>query len=376
MLRKMKTSRIALYGPPINKRIDKGYGGGAGGYTRNMSAYVQFRFDQFSIFPVFHTVRGELQFGGLTSLVRGIVDFARIIRILVASRPDGIHILAQYRKATMREFLISFLAFVCRVPYLYEIKAGSFIEFYKNSGFVTRCLVTFILKYAKVILCEGQEYIPFLKREFDVTGYYFPNFVLASEVPKKPNTLFTGDALRVLFVGYCTRDKGVFSLAEGVSRFAKNSTKPVQLVLVGSEDPEFTKFADTFQCSRNLEIIRKGRLPHGDVLREMSKSDIYLYPSLHKGEGHNNSINEAMMFGLMIITTPIGFLPDVLDNAAMFIEDVEPDLIHSALTEVEAEKTRAQELALVGRHKLVTNYTDVVICRWLESHYQRLIHGP
>ncbi|MDG2312870.1 MAG: glycosyltransferase family 4 protein [Alphaproteobacteria bacterium] len=369
----MKSSQIVLYGPPIGKNIKKGYGGGSGGYTRNMSAYLNFQFDSISLSPLFHTVRGEIDLGIFTFLIRSFVDLRRIIQTLIFNRPKGIHVLAQYRRAVVREFALSVFAKMLRIPYIYEIKAGSFIDFCEKSGTLNSFYLRYVLNNAKVVLCEGKKYIPYLEKTFSIKGHYFPNFVLSTEIPENPNVLFESDILRVLFVGYCTRDKGVYELVEGASSFAEKRNVKVELTLVGSEDPDFSKFIEEYPISNNLKVTRSGRLAHKDVLVQMSKNDIYCYPTRHRGEGHNNSINEAMMFGLVVITTKAGFLPEVLENSAFYIDDVESTEIYSALSRIQLDKGGAMEKARRAHHKLLSSYTDSVVYERLKLHYKQLV---
>jgi glycosyltransferase involved in cell wall biosynthesis len=369
----MKPRQIILYGPPFDQIIKRAYGGGTGGYTRNMSSYLDFEFDGISLKPLYHTVRGESKLFLFSVITRSFVDFARMIRLFVLYRPHGIHILAQYRKAIGREFAISVLANLFRTPYIYEIKAGSFIEFSDSLGFMRNYFLRFIMKNAKLVLCEGEKYIPYLQEKFDKKSHYFPNFVQSSEVPAYPNVLFKGGVIRILFVGYCVRAKGVFELVQGVSNFSDVCELPVELTLIGSEDTEFTHFMDNYPISNNLRTIRTGRMSHKEVLAHMSKNDIYCYPSRHKGEGHNNSINEAMMFGLVIITSKIGFLPEVLEDTAYFINEVGANQIYTALEQVHFDQKTAKSKAYKAHKKLLSSFTDKMVYKNLESHYKHLI---
>ena len=50
----------------------------------------------------------------------------------------------------------------------------------------------------------------------------------------------------------------------------------------------------------------------------MDKSDIYLYPTSHAGEGQNNTITEAMARGLNVIATDKGFISELLKDSGVF----------------------------------------------------------
>ena len=104
---------------------------------------------------------------------------------LFHERPRAVHILAQYRTATIREYILAVNATLFGIPYLYEIKAGAFISFYKNTNSLNKFFIKYIIKHAKVVLCEGEVYIPFLKTEFNKESYHLPNFVPSSEIPTR-----------------------------------------------------------------------------------------------------------------------------------------------------------------------------------------------
>ena len=58
------------------------------------------------------------------------------------------------------------------------------------------------------------------------------------------------------------------------------------------------------------------RLDGGALVDELSGADIYLLPTYH-GEGMPTSILEAMAFGLVVITRPVGGLNDFFENGKM-----------------------------------------------------------
>ena len=165
----------------------------------------------------------------------------------------------------------------------------------------------------------------------------------------------------------------MFELLDGVRSFADKTGVNTELTLIGSEDFEFSQFIEDFSVSNNLKVSRVGKLAHKDVLVHMSKNDVYCYPSQHLGEGHNNSINEAMMFGLAILTTKVGFLPEVLGDSGFFIDEVDSSHIFLALLQIQLDKFAAREKARRGHQRLLSNYTDSVVYERLELFYKNLV---
>ena len=86
-------TKVLLFGPVIGV-FAGAYGGGTGGYTRNMSQYLRFfRSDNFEIVPCFHTVAGQ---GKVKSfLLRFGIDLFRFLKSMINVKPDIVNILSQ-----------------------------------------------------------------------------------------------------------------------------------------------------------------------------------------------------------------------------------------------------------------------------------------
>ena len=359
-----------LYGPVVAE-LEGAYGGGTGGYTRKMGLYLNhFRKDNFEMVPCYHTVKGQYKFGFF--VVRFFMDIYAFISGLARIKPKIVHILAQYRTAVPREFAIIFLARLLGKPVVYEIKAGVFHNWYPSTNPVFRWMAKFCIKNSKVVLCQGKPYIELIEKEIGVKAYYHPNFVADAEIPADPGQKLAGEAMRILFVGYAYRDKGVFELVEGCNNAATIS--PIELTLIGKEHEEFTSWLDSYELHPNLKIDRLGRKPHDEVLKQYILHDIYCYPTRHKGEGHNNSINEAMMSGLVIVTTRQGFLGTILNNdIAYFLDDVSINEVERTLKDIATDRPKAQEKSRKVRQYLLDNFTSTVAYNKLEKHYSNIL---
>ncbi|CAK8717244.1 hypothetical protein GKODMF_08835 [Candidatus Electrothrix gigas] len=366
-----KKKKILLYGPTLSPRKTKNvYGGGVGGYTRNMAVYLTYyKRDDFEFIPCFHTVRGELKLDFF--VWRMIIDTCNFIRALITSNADVVHVLAQYRMAIYREFVICLITKISGKPFLYEVKAGSFITWYNSRIFLARLIVRFIISSSDVVLVEGKAYLSFIAEEFNKKSYYFPNFVPTPEVPTSVPVRLTGSVIKILFVGYCYNGKGIIELIEGCDSAVKKGVK-IELSVIGQESPSYTKWLDNYSLSQGFILRRLGRLPHREVLRHFSKNDIYFYPTSHSGEGHNNSINEAMMMRLVIATTRHGFLESILEDRAYFLEEITPESIADLIIFININRDEAVRKAIAGYEYLKMNLTSDVAFSMLSNFYRRL----
>jgi len=369
----MKKHKIMLYGPVVAE-LEGAYGGGTGGYTRKMGLYLNyFRKERLEMVPCYHTVKGQYKYGFF--VVRFFMDFFSFINGLIRIRPQIVHILAQYRTAVPREFAIILVARQLGKPVVYEIKAGVFHTWYEQTNPVLRWMSRFCIKNSAAVLCQGKPYMELIEREMGIKTYYHPNFVAENEIPPAPGDKLTEPAMRLLFVGYAYRDKGVFELIEGCNQTAPQV--PIELTLIGKEHEEFTSWLDGLELHPNFTVHRLGRMPHEEVLQQYPLNDIYCYPTRHKGEGHNNSINEAMMAGLVIVTTRQGFLGTILNNdIAYFLEEVSTEEVAEKLLAIGTNREVAREKARKVRAYLLENFTSSVAYDKLERYYSDILGLP
>lgn len=355
-----------------------GYGGGSGGYTRNLKVYLRtLSLDDYKLKPYHHTVRGRDGWILGNSVIRLIRDTCGFLWVCcLRRRPDAVHILAQYRGALPRELFIALICRLLKIPLVYDVKAGAFGGSYGDGSFFYRAMQRMVIRLSKQLFAEGEKSKAIIKSEFGRDAVYFPNFVMNHEVPTKGVALFAKDRLRLLFVGYCYSDKGVVELVEGAKIAAAQGQK-ITLNLIGAEHPEFTDWMDAFEPLEALEVIRHGQLPHPKVMEAMQNSDVYVYPTSHVGEGHNNSINEAMMHGLVVLTTRHGFLGDVLGgDCAYFLNEVDPEEIANKFAEIGRDPEAARVTAMNARTRLTQEFTETSARARFRESYRNLFLKP
>lgn len=363
--------RIMLSGP--SPRNEEGaYGGGQGGYTRNVEQYLNAFVDeeyQLILCPCSIRKPGKYYFVDFPRrLINDIFRYAKSVK-----KVDAVHILAQYRGAIYREFIFVLIANILKKPVLYDIKAGVFIEWYNLCGPSVKRIVDYILKSAKILFCEGLPYVKFLS-ERGLNALYFPNFLDVTEVYENPRGRLKSSRLKLLFVGYCYEGKGVYELVEGVNIASKMGVS-LSLTLLGKESKNFSKWVDCFESNESGCVIqRKGRVSHDVVMRQMAQNDVFIIPSRHSGEGHNNSINEAMISGMVVAVTDHGFLEDVVgEDCGYIIKPLNAQSIAKTVQRIDENRDEALKKAAKGKRRVIDNYSSEKAAIKMKKAYRDLL---
>jgi starch synthase len=152
-----------------------------------------------------------------------------------------------------------------------------------------------------------------------------------------------GRKLRVLFAGSLGQRKGLSYLLAAVRPLAAH----VELTLLGAKTAS--------DCAPLEAAVRAHRwipsLAHADVLAEMGRQDVLVFPSLFEGFGL--VILEAMSRGLPVIATPHTAAPDLItDGIEGFIIPIRsPGAIAEKLELLLREPARLAEMKVAARKK-------------------------
>ncbi len=149
--------------------------------------------------------------------------------------------------------------------------------------------------------------------------------------------------LKFLFVGRLSQSKGLSYLFDSLSKFQDE----VELTVVG-----YNSYPDCPVLQDNLKKhIYKGPLSHDEVLIEMRKADVFIFPSLFEGFGM--VITEAMSQGTPVIATNRTCAVDFVENGVngWVIEAGSTESLDNAILDV---LKRRESLADIGYKAMET----------------------
>jgi glycosyltransferase involved in cell wall biosynthesis len=155
-----------------------------------------------------------------------------------------------------------------------------------------------------------------------------------------------GSKLRVIFVGALSQAKGLGYLLKAAARLERQ----IELTLIGHRVS--AKIPEPAVLDRHRWIQS---LPHDELLEEISRHDVFVFPSLHEGFGL--VIPEAMAQGLVVITTPHTAGPDLItDGVDGFIVPIRSaEAIEERLACLITDRKLLAEMKLAARQKAATH---------------------
>lgn len=187
------------------------------------------------------------------------------------------------------------------------------------------------------------------------------NFIDFHAVPNSAPTSDDCERLRVIFTGALIESKGVYTIIEVANRFPN-----ARFQLVGHCSDELR--ANFLRRIRELDLEDRvqliGPVANSEILKMLSKNDVFLFPSRFKYEALPYSVAEAMAVGLPVAASNVGAISDMIDvpqggwlaapdDAAAYVD---------MLTRLRDDPVLRQRMGRHNRQKALREYDyDVVI---------------
>ena len=138
----------------------------------------------------------------------------------------------------------------------------------------------------------------------------------------------------------------------------------------GDEGPNLQKQAKELKVSDRVKFL--GFLPYKDIPKYLSVCDIFIRPS--RSEGFGNSFIEAMAAGLPVIATPVGGIPDFVDDkeTGFFASPDNPQSIKVAVMTLLNDKTLRDNIVQKAQNRVLGGYSWDRIANQMGAVFDRI----
>ncbi len=199
------------------------------------------------------------------------------------------------------------------------------------------------------------------------------------------STMFDGDLFRdvtrkreddmvvVVFLARFVAAKGIYQLLEG---FRQASLRSPNIVLIMAGDGPEAQAARDWCARKNLQhrVRFPGHVEGTEKAQLLMDADIFVLPSYH-GEGCPNALLEAMGAGLPVIVTPVGGIPDVVQNGVngLVIGTRDSDAVAVAIKHLADHASLRSEMGKRNRAEAWQRYEANSVTQLLEAHYCAIV---
>ena len=255
-----------------------------------------------------------------------------LLWILIRHKPQIMHVPVTSFWAFWKDATFILLGKALGLKVIAHLHGGLFETYYRRSAPRVQRLIRWVLLQVDQIVALSGYWKRFLT-ELDSTlnVEIIPNTIEPLFVPimaRVVDKTFTGNT--VLFVGQLGQHKGVFDILKSVPLVAKRRPD-VRFVFAGRPETQQEWIDIERACAGLKESVQfLGQVTGQAKLDLFLKADVFVLPSY--AENLPYSLLEAMAAGLPVISTPVGAIPEVVE------EGQNGFLIHTGNHEELAEK--------------------------------------
>lgn len=328
----------------------------------------KFRLSQFQVGS---EGRAQSLPGTLIRLISSPFGFAVC---LIRTRPLIVHINTSLEpKSYWRDlvYLVVAKAMKCRV--VYQVHGGALPEEF----FAGNRTLTALLRHA---LTWPDAVVLLARTEMDAYGRFAPqvrlvriaNAVTAADADLSPERYAADRPLEAVYVGRLAADKGIFETIEAV-RILRERGTAVRLTIAGtgSSSTELARAIQAYRLGDRVQLV--GALFGAAKQQLWQQADVLAFPTYHR-EGLPYALLEAMAGGAVPVTSPVGAIPDVVQDEVhgLLVPARDPQALANALERLAKDRPLVHRLALASRARVVEHYSVARMAQEFAALYASL----
>lgn len=336
-----------------------------GGIGAVLGVYNTF-FDNFYFIPTYKPFDSNL---------RKSLYFARQLLTIVTHIASNkelkiVHIHSAHAGSFYRKLLIFFFAKLFGKKTIFHVHSGVFEVFYDKSMLIQKALIRWVINNSDVVICLSSYWSDFFAKRFACKHILIVNNVVSSPSGKIERAI-PALPLNFVFLGRIGNNKGIFDVLT-VLADTKCFSGKVKLYVGG--DGEIERL-EQFIKRKGLEKIVEyvGWVTDDRKAQLLLQAHVYILPSYL--EGMPISVLEAMSYGLPIVSTKVGGIPEIVKHGKNGLLS-EPGDLSAIRNSIKFFVDNPQEIITLGANSLcfVKPFTAGFVKKQLLDCYSSLLN--
>jgi glycosyltransferase involved in cell wall biosynthesis len=290
--------------------------------------------------------------GGWTKLTAAVGGWLRVMESLRSLDTPLVHVQCSSRASFWRKSIVCLMARGAGRPYILHIHSGAFVRFYEESGPFARRYIRNIVEHAGTVIALSEQWRERLLRAFPDAQVEVLSNALVPPPIDQVRPARERDPV-VLYLGDISRQKGVHDLVAALAE-----TPELRLVCGGLAPP--SGGLEPTQLERMPGVSGRvsfpGWLGPESKRAALSKAAVFVLPSY--AEGLPMALLEAMAWGIPVIATPVGGIPDLITHGenGLLVQPGDVSALTRALRDLAGNVELREKLGRAARARIDQAY--------------------
>lgn len=305
-----------------------------------------------------------------TKFVQALHGYFAFLKVLFRNKPDIVHIHSSFGPSFYRKMPFIYMACLAKIPVVNHIHGAEFDCFYEKASERKQKLIDKVYRKCTRLIVLSKEWKEKISGivpagRIDIVENYC---ILPGEpydTGRKQN--------QILFMGAMEERKGCYDIP-AIFEEVKKRCPQAHLVMAG--DGELAAVKEAF---REKSLLAQTEFPGWIREKEkhelLQKSAVFLFPSHH--EGMPMAVLEAMSYGMGIVTTAVGGIPQLICHGESGYLEQDGDLgklAEDVILLLQDEK-RCHDMGLRAREEARRKYSLEVHLQKLGQTYRKACRG-
>lgn len=292
--------------------------------------------------------------------IRALIALKRVLTCsyyLLTRRIDTTLVFTSHGVSFMEKGLIVLLSRLRGRRAIIAPRSGLIINDFDNP--LMRRYIQLVLRSASLVICQSPHWQSIFENIAPgVRCEVIHNWVDHSAYPHSEKLPSHNRPIRLLFLGWVTKDKGILELVEAIAILARKHNIVLNVCGHGDAYDSVISKIEELNLQNNIEM--KGWVKHAEKLQEFQQADIFVQPTHY--EGFPNSLLEAMSSGVPTVCSDIPAISSLVSNhhdtMQFRTKDVDSlcDAIEKLIESPELRQTVADNAQLLVERKFSMNY--------------------
>lgn len=296
---------------------------------------------------------------------------------LISTRPHLVHINTPSYLPFWESTCYVIFAKLFRIPVIFHIHGGAFDKFYLKASNLQKNAIRIAMNLPDEVIALSKFWRIFFEKTIGISSkvIVINNFVSTSKYPPSQKSLpESGSKVEVLFFGGTDpKRKGLYTLLDSIPQVIKELPN-VHFNLVCKND--FYLINKIIKDSKiNASVCIFSEVSEEEKIKLLHLSDIFVLPTF--SEGLPIALLEAMSVGLPIISTPVGAIPEVMEDGknGFLVAPGDVDSLTKKIILLAKNSSLRQSFRLNNVDRITKNFDqNLIVCK-IDKIYDQLVNN-